>query len=108
MSGAVSTAMPFLQTLGTGQVLLRLYVQPRASREGLAGIHGDALKLMLTVPPVDGRANKKVIDFLAKILGLPKSGILLKRGFQSRRKQVLVSGIDEDEVRRILVRGSGR
>ncbi|RUM36464.1 MAG: hypothetical protein DSY50_02460, partial [Desulfobulbus sp.] len=52
--------MAFLQVLPDGKILLSLYVQPRSSRNELAGLHGESLKLRLTTPPVDGKANKAV------------------------------------------------
>ena len=94
--------MPYLQTLPDGNLLLSLYVQPRASRNELAGLHGDSQKLRLTTPPVDGKANKAVISFLAKLLKIPKSAILIRSGFQSRSKKILLSGLDEHDVRRML------
>ncbi len=91
--------MPFLQTLRDGDVLLTLYVQPRSSRNELVGLHGGALKIRLTTPPVDGKANKAVITFLAKLLKIPKSAILIQGGHQSRTKRIRISGLDEDIVR---------
>ncbi|MEA2115389.1 MAG: DUF167 domain-containing protein [Thermodesulfobacteriota bacterium] len=95
--------MPYLQTLPNGNLLLSLYVQPRASRNELAGLHGDALKLRLTTPPVDGRANKAVISFLAKLFKIPKSAIIIRSGLQSRSKMVLLSGLDEQKVRSLVL-----
>lgn len=78
-------------------ILLSVYVQPRASRNQIAGIHGNALKIRLTAPPVDGEANKMCIQYLAKCLGLPKSEVEIVSGHTSRSKQVLIrpkSGTD--------------
>ena len=94
--------MPYLQTQPDGVLLLALYVQPRSSRNQIAGLHGDALKLRLTTPPVDGKANKAVISFLAKLLKIPKSSILIKSGLRSRSKKLLLSGLDEQTARRLL------
>ena len=94
--------MPYLQTLSNGDLLLALYVQPRASRNELAGLHGDAVKLRLTTPPVDGKANKAVISFLAKLFKIPKSAILIKSGLQSRSKKIVLSGLEEQDVRCLL------
>ena len=94
--------MPFLSTCSDGSLLLKLHVQPRASRNQLAGLYNDALKIQLTTPPVEGKANKAVIAFLAKLLHLPKSAVTIKSGMQSREKQVLITGCEEDQVRRIL------
>jgi len=94
--------MPYLQKLPDGTLHLSLYVQPRSSRNELAGLHGDALKLRLTTPPVDGKANKAVIAFLAKLLKIPKSAILIKSGLQSHSKKLVLSRVPEDDVRRLL------
>jgi uncharacterized protein (TIGR00251 family) len=81
-----------------GTVVLRLHVQPRASRNELAGFHDDALKLRLTTPPVDGKANRAVLAFLAKLLGLPKSSLSLVSGQKSRTKHVAIQGLSEEEI----------
>lgn len=94
--------MPYLRTLPDGSLLLKLIVQPRASKNQLAGLHNDALKIRLTTPPVEGRANKAVIAFLAKRLHLPKSAVTIKSGLQNRKKQVIISGCDEHHARLIL------
>ncbi|MHB8810207.1 MAG: DUF167 domain-containing protein [Desulfobulbaceae bacterium] len=94
--------MPYLRSLPDGTLLLKLLVQPRASRNELAGLRGDALKLRLTTPPVEGRANQAVIAFLAKRLHLPKSALTIKSGQQSREKQVLISGCDAEKARAVL------
>jgi uncharacterized protein (TIGR00251 family) len=94
--------MPYLQSLPDGNLLLSLHVQPRSSRNELAGLHGDALKLRLTTPPVDGRANKAVIAFLAKLLKIPKSAIMIKSGLQSRSKKILLTGVSEEQLRRLV------
>ena len=81
--------MPFLQILPDGNLLLSLYVQPRSSRNELGGLHGDVLKLRITTPPVDGKANKAVISFLSKLFKIPKSAMFIRSGLQSRYKNVL-------------------
>ena len=91
--------MVYLSTTKTKQTLLALYVQPKASRNKFVGLHGDEMKVAITAPPVDGKANKAVIQFVAKFLGLPKSAVTIKRGMQSRHKQVLVTGLSGAEVR---------
>lgn len=96
--------LPCLEALSDGTLLLRLLVQPRASNNALAGLQGDQLKLRLTTPPVDGKANKAVIAFLAKICHLPKSAFTLKSGHQSRNKTLLVTGIDLQALHHILLR----
>lgn len=92
--------MPFLTTKGDGSLHLCIHVQPRASRLGLCGIHGDALKLAITAPPVDGKANKEVIAFLAALLNIPKKEISIISGLQSRAKRCKIGLLTEDEVRK--------
>lgn len=81
-----------------GGVELRLHIQPRASRTELAGVHGDAVKLRLAAPPVDGEANEELVRFLAKVLGVPKRAITIVAGGTGRRKRVRVEGVDAAEA----------
>ncbi len=91
-----------LQELDDGTVLLRLRVQPRAASNGVAGLQDDMLKLRLTTPPVDGKANQAVIAYLAKLCHLPKSAITLKSGHQNRNKTVIITGMDRSALQAIL------
>jgi uncharacterized protein (TIGR00251 family) len=74
-------------------VLIRLHVQPGAKRSRLQGLHGDAIKLQVQAPPVDGRANKAVIELLASALQVRPASIELTGGASSRRKRVLCKGL---------------
>ena len=94
--------MPFLSSRGDLDVILDLYVQPKASRSRIVGLHDKAIKLAVSSPPVDGRANKEVTAFMAKLFKLPKSSIEIISGHQGRRKKLLVSGLGEKDARRIL------
>ena len=96
--------MPYVQTLPNGSLLLKIIVQPKASKNEITGLHDDALKLRLTTPPVEGRANKAVIAFLAKRLHLPKSSISIKSGLQNRNKQLLILGCNEENARQLLLK----
>jgi uncharacterized protein (TIGR00251 family) len=71
-------------------VILAVTVQPRASRNQIAGVHGNALKIKLTAPPVDNAANKMCVQYLAKCLGLPKSAVEIVSGHTSRSKKLLI------------------
>jgi hypothetical protein len=68
-------------------------VHPRARKDAITGVLGDALKLSLTAPPVEGRANDATIDFLAEILRLPRSSVTIAAGLTSRNKVVRVAGL---------------
>ena len=71
-------------------LVLSVWVQPKASRNAIQGVHGEALKIALTAPPVDGAANKACIAFLAKKLGLAKSAVAIVSGQTSRSKRLLL------------------
>ncbi|CAK8724152.1 UPF0235 protein DDY20_06620 [Candidatus Electrothrix laxa] len=94
--------MPYLQTQPDGGLLLSLYVQPRSGQNAIVGLHGDALKLRLSAPPVDGKANKAVIAFFAKFFKIPKSAITIRSGLQSRMKKVLLIGVAEEQIRGLI------
>lgn len=78
-------------------------VHPRAKKDAVTGEVGDALKLSLTAPPVDGRANQACIEFLAKFLNLPRSSITIAAGESGRRKLIRVSGISAAQLREKLL-----
>jgi uncharacterized protein (TIGR00251 family) len=73
-------------------------VQPRASRNAIAGEMGDALKIALTAPPVEGKANEACVDFLANLLKVPRSSITIASGESSRNKVVRIAGLRASEV----------
>jgi uncharacterized protein (TIGR00251 family) len=86
-------------------LILKIQVQPRSSKNAVAGLHGDALKIKLTAPPVEGEANKMCVAFLAKCLGLPKSALEIVSGHTARTKHVLIrpgSGNATAEARKNL------
>jgi uncharacterized protein (TIGR00251 family) len=75
-------------------------VHPRARKNAITGVLGDALKLSLTAPPSEGRANQACIAFLAEVLRLPRSSVTIAAGHSSRNKVVRVVGISADALRR--------
>jgi len=83
-------------------VAFAVKVQPRARKNAITGVVGDALKLALTAPPVDGRANEACIEFFANLLDVPRSSVTIASGETSRNKLVRVAGLSADEVRRRL------
>ncbi|HIP83224.1 MAG TPA: YggU family protein [Desulfocapsa sulfexigens] len=91
--------MPFLSPYKDGRILIRIYVQPRASRNAFIGIHDDAVKLAITAPPVDGKANAAVVKYLASFFRIKKKDLEIISGLQSRRKSLLVTGLSEEEIR---------
>lgn len=99
---AISAPPPCLSANREGLVSLDLYVQPRASRTAIVGLHDGRLKLAITAPPVEGQANSQVIAFLAKLFRVPKSGITLESGSQGRSKRLTIAGINLAEATRLL------
>ena len=85
-----------------GRITLTLHIQPGAKNTEFAGLHGDALKIRLAAPPVDGKANEALVKFVAETLGLPKSAVTLKSGQTSRRKVVEIGGSDTGRVEALL------
>jgi uncharacterized protein (TIGR00251 family) len=83
----------------SGGVTFTVRVHPRAKKNAVTGELGDALKLSLTSPPVEGRANEACIEFFAKLLKLPRSSVTIASGQTSRRKVIRVSGLSAEEVR---------
>jgi uncharacterized protein (TIGR00251 family) len=83
---------------GGGAITVTIHLQPGAKANEIAGRHGDALKVRITAPPVDGRANAALVDFLAQRLGLSRSAVELKSGLTSRRKVLRISGASAESV----------
>ena len=75
-------------------VILNVRAQPRSSRPGIEGVAGDAVKVRVKSAPVDGRANKELIETLAEAMGLPKSSVIFKGGETSKTKRILLRGLD--------------
>ncbi len=81
-----------------GGVVFRVQVQPRAAKNRIQGLHGDALKLSLTAPPVEGAANRLCREFLARALKVPKSRVEVVGGHKSRHKSIRVENLTGDEL----------
>ena len=77
-------------------VTLRLHIQPGAKKTEIAGLHGEALKIRLAAPPIDGKANDCLVAYLASCLGVPKSAVRIVGGETSRAKRVRVTGVSEE------------
>nr|WP_269811508.1 MULTISPECIES: DUF167 family protein YggU [Buttiauxella] len=71
-------------------LVLRLYIQPKASRDSIVGLHGDELKVAITAPPIDGKANAHLVKYLAKQFKVAKSQVLLEKGDLGRHKQIKI------------------
>ena len=85
-------------------VTFAVKVRPRAQRNAVVGELGGAVKIALTAPPIDGRANQACIEFLAELLSLPRSAIEIVSGQSSRSKLIRVAGISVQQLRVLLHR----
>lgn len=72
-------------------IVLRVYVQPKASRDNLVGLHGDEVKIAITAPPVDGKANAHLAKYLAKQFKVAKSGVCIEKGELGRHKTIRIA-----------------
>ena len=86
---------------GSG-VVIRVRVQPRASKNSLAGEMEGAIKVRLTAPPVDGAANEACCKYFAELFGVAKSNVSIVTGHTGRNKLVRVEGVDEAKARSVL------
>jgi uncharacterized protein (TIGR00251 family) len=90
--------MVAIRTVSAG-VTFAVKVHPRAKKNAVTGEVGDALKLSLTAPPADGKANDACIEFFAKLLRVPRSSVTIASGLSSRNKLILVAGISVEDLR---------
>lgn len=94
-------SIPRTRARGEGRdqrgAVLAVHVLPRASREEVAGLSGDAVRVRLTAPPVENRANDALVRFLAKSLGVPRRSVRIMAGGLGRRKLVRVEGLTREE-----------
>ena len=84
------------------ETVIRVRVLPRASRNQVLGIDGNVFKVKLTAPPVEGKANKALQQFLAKKLGVPKTGVEIVSGERSRVKSIRIHGLSPEDVEEML------
>jgi uncharacterized protein (TIGR00251 family) len=87
----------YLTPVDDGAVL-DAFVQPRATRTAVVGMHGTALKIKVAAPPVDGKANDALREFVADALGLPRSRVELIAGASSRHKRLRIAGVAPEQV----------
>jgi uncharacterized protein (TIGR00251 family) len=93
--------MEWIRDIDNG-VSLRVRATPRASKNEIQGIYADALKIRLTSPPVEGKANAALIRFLSKTLAIPRSSISLSSGETGRQKVFTLYGVTQSHVRERL------
>jgi uncharacterized protein len=85
-----------------GSVTFSVKLHPRAKNNAINGELGGALKLSLTAPPVEGRANEACVEFFAKLLKVPRSSVTIAHGQTSRNKVICVAGLTAEQVRERL------
>lgn len=83
-------------------VRLRVYVRPRARRDAILGLHGDALKVSIVSPPVGGAANRALRELLARVLDIPASQIEIVSGRTSRHKTIKIVGLPRNRIEPLL------
>lgn len=94
--------MELVADQGNNSVSVMVYVQPKAKRNTIVGLYNNCLKLSVTSPPVDGKANKEVVQLLSKLFNVPKTKIIIKRGAHSRTKQIIVGSVTLKQVQRCI------
>lgn len=97
--------MKFLKSIqrnGVAGVCIEVRIQPNSSKNQIIGKHGDRLKIKIQSPPVDGKANACVIEFLSEVFHLAKSRVAILRGETSREKTVFIVGVSETDAQAIL------
>jgi hypothetical protein len=80
-----------------GRIRFAVRVHPRAKKDAITGVFGDALKLSLTTPPIEGRANQACIEFFAKLFKVPRASVTIAAGETSRNKVIRVAGITAEQ-----------
>lgn len=96
--------MKCIACLQDNTLALNVYVQPRASKNRVAGMYGNAIKICVTAPPVENSANEAVIHFIAKLLGVSKSSVSIKSGTQARNKKLIICNLALKEAQEALTR----
>ncbi len=91
------------ENIAAGTVSFPVRVQPRASKDEIAGVHGGALKIRLQAPAVENRANEALVEFLAHLLKTPKSAVRILAGDRSRTKRVEIRGVTKQQILGLLV-----
>jgi uncharacterized protein (TIGR00251 family) len=88
--------VPIKETAGS--VTFAVKVHPRARKNAITGVVGDALKLSLTAPPVEGRANQAVVEFFAEFFEIPRASVTIASGATGRKKVVRIAGVSKRVV----------
>ena len=93
--------MPYFTETPEG-IVLNVKAQPRSSKAGIDGLLGDAVKVRIRCAPVDGKANKELVETLADAFDLPKSRVIFKSGETSKTKRIPLQGLSAAEVKGVV------
>ena len=93
---------PNSDKMNQAAIFLKIHLLPRASRDEICGLHGDAIKIRVTAPPVEGKANQALQRFIAEKLNLSSSQVEIIAGQHSREKLLQITGISRAEVEKAL------
>ena len=83
-------------------IILHVHVVPRSAKSEVSGVQGDALKLKITAPPVEGQANAECIRFLSNVLGIKKKQVKILGGHKSKKKTVAIEGIGRKDIEALI------
>lgn len=98
----MTNALPTYLRVTKDGVVLEVFVAPRAKPSKVVGLHGGFPKIALAAPPIEGRANEALVDFLKELFGVPGRNLELVRGDTSRRKAVLIREMPPERVVQLL------
>lgn len=94
----------FIEKRKNGDIVLKVHAQPKSSRNCVAGLHDESVKVCVTSPPADNKANKAIKHFLASFFQLAKKDVQLVTGGTSRKKKFVLNDVSEEEVRKRVLR----
>ena len=95
--------LEIVENVAAGTIIVSVRVQPRASRDEIAGEMGGALKVRLCAPAVEDRANEALVEFLARLLKTPKAAVRILSGERSRTKRLEIRGVTRQQILALLV-----
>ena len=94
------------ENIATGTVIFAVRVQPRASKDEIAGEMAGAVKIRLQAPALEGRANDALVEFLAQLLKTPKGAVRILSGERSRIKRLEIRGVTKTQIDQLIVRNA--
>ena len=83
------------------KIFLKVHINPNSKKDEILGVYNDSLRVKISSPPVDGKANKAIIKFFSKFLNIPKSKIKIEKGDKSRDKLIAIEGFDENVLKKL-------